>query len=387
MIFIKKKGYMAKKITTKEFIEKARKIHGEKYDYSKVEYKKMHEKVCIICPEHGEFWQTPHHHLRGQECPKCGNIKISKKLKMTTEEFIEKARKVHGDKYDYSKVDYKNNNTKVCIIKHGYGEFWQTPSCHLNSKYDIFSNYRKLTKEEFIEKARKVHGDKYNYSKVEYVNSRTPVCIICPEHGEFLQLPGNHLKGCGCPSCGGNKKYTLEEFVNRAKIVHGDKYDYSKVEYVNINTKVCIICPKHGEFWQTPNCHINRHYGCPICDESHLEADIRQLLIDNDIEYIQEYKEKWLGRQFADFYLPKKNVVIECQGEGHFFPVRFNGISWKEAKKNYLKTIKLDNEKRVKCEKNRTKIIYYSNLKIKYPYKVITDKNKLLKIINNEQDI
>ena len=184
-----------------------------------------------------------------------------------------------------------------------------------------------------------------------------------------------------------NVKKTTKQFIEDAKQIHGDTYDYSNVEYINAKTKVCIICPKHGEFWQTPNCHINRHYGCPICDESHLEADIRQLLIDNDIEYIQEYKEKWLGRQFADFYLPKKNVVIECQGEGHFFPVRFNGISWNDARKNFLKTIKLDNEKRVKCEKNRTKIIYYSDLKIKYPYKVITDKNKLLKIINNEQDI
>ena len=313
------------KKTTEQFIEDARQIHGDMYDYSKVEYINAKTKVCIVCPKHGEFWQTPTHHLSGYGCPKCRYIKSADKKRKDKKWFIEESKKVHGDKYDYSKVEYHRRDTKVCII--------------------------------------------------------------CPIHGEFYQLPGNHLKGCGCPSCGGNKKYTLEEFVNRAKIVHSDKYDYSKVKYVNIDTKVCIICPKHGEFWQTPNCHINRHYGCPICDESHLEADIRQLLIDNDIEYIQEYKEKWLGRQFADFYLPKKNVVIECQGEGHFFPVRFNGISWNDARKNFLKIIKLDNEKRVKCEKNRTKIIYYSDLKIKYPYKVITDKNKLLKIINNEQDI
>lgn len=86
-------------------------------------------------------------------------------------------------------------------------------------------------------------------------------------------------------------------------------------------------------------------------------VDIRQLLIDNDIEYIKEYKEKWLGRQFADFYLPK-NVVIECQGEGHFFLARFNGISWNDARKNFLKTIKLDNEKRVKCEKKIEQKLY-----------------------------
>ena len=103
--------------------------------------------------------------------------------------------------------------------------------------------------EEFIKKAKEVHGDKYDYSKVEYKKAIEKICIICPEHGEFWQIPTNHLKGCGCPSCGGNKKYTLEIFIKKAREVHGDKYDYSKVDYKKASEKVCIICPKHGEFW------------------------------------------------------------------------------------------------------------------------------------------
>ena len=265
---------------TEEFIKKAKEVHGDKYDYSKVEYKKAIEKICIICPEHGEFWQQPSNHLSGQGCPVCRYLKSANKTKKTNKQFEEDSRKIHGNKYDYSKVDYKNQRTKVCII--------------------------------------------------------------CPEHGEFWQIPTNHLKGCGCPSCGGNKKYTLEIFIKKAREVHGDKYDYSKVKYVNIDTKVCIICPEHGEFWQSPNCHINRHYGCPICDESHLESDIREMLKNNGIEFIQEYNCKWLGKQFADFYLPKEKIIIECQGEGHFKPVRFNGIGWKDAKKKYVKVVKLD---------------------------------------------
>ena len=169
--------------------------------------------------------------------------------KMTNSEFIAKARKIHNEKYDYSKVEYINNRTKVCIICPIHGEFWQTPNAHLNGQdCPKCKGKIKLTLEKFIEKAKKVHGDKYDYSKVEYINNHTKVCIICPIHGEFWQTPQHHLKGVGCPKCYGNFRKTTEQFIEEARKVHGDKYDYSKVEYVNATTKVRIICPKHGEF-------------------------------------------------------------------------------------------------------------------------------------------
>ena len=111
-----------------------------------------------------------------------------------------------------------------------------------------------MNTKEFIEKAKRIHGDKYDYSKVKYVNNRTKVCIICPEHGEFWQRPTSHLKGCICYRCSQKakakkqKKSSTNEFIEKAKKIHGDKYDYSKVEYINAKTKVCIICPEHGEF-------------------------------------------------------------------------------------------------------------------------------------------
>ena len=113
---------------------------------------------------------------------------------------------------------------------------------------------KKFTREEFIRRAKEVHGDKYDYSKLEYVDTKTKVCIICPEHGVFWKFPYDHLGGGGCPKC---SAYGKEEFIQKAREVHGDKYDYSKVNYVNSYTKVCIICPEHGEFWQKPNSHIN----------------------------------------------------------------------------------------------------------------------------------
>ena len=262
------------KITTNEIIAKAKLVHGDKYDYSKVDYVKDYIKVCIICPEHGEFWQRPHAHLQGQGCPKCK----SKKQTCTTDEFIAKAKKIHGDKYDYSKVKYVDAKSKVCVVCPEHGEFWQIPYHHTKGcgcpkcKDDKTRERLILSKEGFIKKARLVHGNKYDYSKVEYVNNRTKVCIICPEHGEVWQTPNHHLSGCGCHKYGGEKQTsTKEKFIKKAKEIHGDKYDYSKVDYSNAHTKVCIICPNHGEFWQTPNNHLRGH-GCPKCKRNKLSC-------------------------------------------------------------------------------------------------------------------
>lgn len=129
---------------------------------------------------------------------------------------------------------------------------------------------KRKTTEQFVKEARDVHGDRYDYSKVVYVNNNTKVCIICPEHGEFWQYPSNHLKGVGCPVCGKNRQVAkrtndTEWFVNQSKEVHGNSYDYSKVDYVNYHTKVCIICNDCGnEFWQYPGNHL-KGCGCPLC--------------------------------------------------------------------------------------------------------------------------
>lgn len=197
---------MPQKKTREEFIEQAKIIHGDKYDYSKVEYKTTHDKVCIICPEHGEFWQTPHNHLKGEGCPICAKDKISR-LKYTQDEFISKAKEIHGNKYDYSKVNYHNVTDKICIICPKHGEFWQIPYLHLNGvgcpkcAAEEQGLKSRLTQDEFISKAKEIHGDKYDYSKVNYLTSKDKVSIICPKHGEFLQTPDKHLSGCGCPKC------------------------------------------------------------------------------------------------------------------------------------------------------------------------------------------
>ncbi len=251
------------------FLERALQIHGEKYDYSLVAYKNVREKVKIICKTHGLFEQSPTSHINSKAgCPRCyGNVKS------TTGDFITKAKRIHGDSYDYSLVDYINNTTKITIICPKHGKFSQSPSSHTFHKAGcpICSVERRARKQtsntkEFIEKARNIHLDKYNYSLVDYVNNTTKVNIICPEHGTFWQQPNNHLDSkSGCPGCAGNIKATTEEFIEKAKEIHPDKYCYSKVDYINTHTKITIICPKHGEFEQKPNCHISLKQGCPKC--------------------------------------------------------------------------------------------------------------------------
>ena len=162
-------------MNTEEFIERAKNIHGNKYDYSKVEYKRNDKKVCIICPKHGEFWQTPKSHLRGADCSKCYEERRGKNRQYSLEDFIAKAKSVHGDKYDYSKVEYIDSKTKVCIICKEHGEFLQTPAHHLQGQgcklcnYDKSSKEQRKSKEDFIKDAIKIHGNKYDYSKVDYL--------------------------------------------------------------------------------------------------------------------------------------------------------------------------------------------------------------------------
>ena len=357
---------MPKKKTREEFIKEARETHGNKYDYSKVEYVNANTKVYIICPkdDHGEFSQRPADHTNGCGCPKCGAENGGKKRTSSKDEFIKKARKVHGDKYDYSKVGYVNDKTKVCIIcpKDDHGEFWQRPSDHTRGQGCPKCGGRySPTTEEWIVSARKVHGDKYEYTKVNYEKNNINVCIICPEHGEFWQSPDKHLSGKGCPKCGGNYSPTKEEWVVSANKVHNGKYEYSKVEYVTAHTKVCIICPEHGEFEQMPYQHTNGS-GCPKCNLSHLERSVMNYLDEVGITYDYQKRFNWLGRQSLDFYLPYYNVGIECQGEQHFFPVDFAGKGVELACKKFDKQIKRDKQKKTLCEEHGIKLLYFGNV-------------------------
>jgi very-short-patch-repair endonuclease len=218
---------------------------------------------------------------------------------------------------------------------------------------------KRKTFEEFIEQAKIKHNNiNYFYDKNTFINTHNKMRIICPKHGEFWQSPKSHLL-YGCEKCsyekrGKQSRLTTIEFINKSKEVHGDKYDYSNVIYEKTRKPICIICKKHGEFWQKPNDHLNGK-GCPKCNESKLEKETEDVLKKLCIEYIFQYKSKWLGKQILDFYLPEYNIAIECQGKQHF------GYGGWSDEFDFNKQYSDDIKKNRLCLENGIKISYIAS--------------------------
>lgn len=193
---------------------------------------------------------------------------------LTQDEFVARARAVHGDRYDYSRAEYAGIGTKVVVVCQSHGAFTPTPRNHIHNRSGCpgCSGNLPLTIESFTKRAREIHGSLYDYSEVVVTKSRMAVRIICPQHGRFEQTPDDHLNSAaGCPECGrgrtaASSRLTAERFIERARELHAEAgYDYSNVVYVNIMTNVEIVCPVHGAFWQSPNHHLNAQQGCPTC--------------------------------------------------------------------------------------------------------------------------
>jgi len=257
-------------------INKAKEVHNNKYDYSKVKFEKMIEKVIIICPDHGEFIQTMHKHLQGDGCRKCGTLKrATSKINEAKKTFIEKAFNIHKNLYDYSLVEYRNAKTNIKIICKIHGEFEITPNKHLSGGgcqkcgRQIISKKLMYPLNKYLEEVNEIYDNKYDYSKVKWEGTDKKIIIICPEHNiEFTTLAKDHRdKRIECRECKIYKpiynQLTNEEFINKSKLIWGDKYDYSKTNYINMNQKVIIICKIHGEFLQYPSNHYR--YNCLRC--------------------------------------------------------------------------------------------------------------------------
>lgn len=249
--------------------------------------------------------------------------------KSTKEEFISKSRIIHGDKYNYDKSIYINTKTKLIITCPKHGDFLQRPEVHYLDKCGCPScdPTNILGNKKFIEKSKLIHGEKYDYSKVNYEKNNIKVEIICQYHGSYFQQPGAHLRGQGCPDCCGNKKSTTEEFISKSNKKHHNLYDYSLVNYLTKRDKVKIICKEHGVFEQKAYVHLQGH-GCPICNNSKLEIYLRNKLKNMNISFFQNYKfddcRNILPLPF-DFYIPSRNLLIECDGVQHFVAVDYFG--------------------------------------------------------------
>lgn len=299
--------------------------------------------------------------------------------KTTWTELLQRFRNRHGDKYDYVEQDYKTQHDKIEIFckKHNY-LFTQRIAHHLNGHgCPICNGGHKRNNLEFIIKSQEVHGDKYDYSKVNYLTKEDSIEIICPMHGSFWQKAHDHTCGCGCPSCAQeivpwSVRSTTEDFVFKAKEVHKNKYDYSNVSYINNHTPVEIICPKHGSFYQIPRDHL-RGDGCSKCilkSQEKIYSWIKETFADENWEW--EYSPEWLGLQRFDIYCKRINLAIEYNGEQHYFPVEVFG-----GEKGFKKCIERDTIKAQLCEENNCTLYIIKYDDVNYD-KIREDINNIL---------
>lgn len=349
-----------KKLTEKEFIERCKKVNPQ-FKYDNIGFTKIHGGyVYPTCKKHGKFkFNATGLSTKPIKCPEC-------EREERFYNFVEKARAVHGDKYEYVMDSYRTNKTPMTIICPIHGEFRQAPGDHLKGwGCSKCSGKYKPTTEEWIAKVAPLYNYKFDYSKVEYVDNKTNVIIICPEHGEFLVTPSNHIKGNGgCPKCAGEWRHykyckTTEQFIEDAKKIHGDKYDYSKVEYYNNKTKVTIICPEHGEFEQVAGSHLSGA-GCPACSSLKNQRLLCNKLIKDfpQLHFAWEVMPKWLGNQRFDIYCEEYNFAVEYDGEVHYLAINHFGGE------EHLKIIQQrDFLKNEKCIKNKCKLF-----RVKYGY-------------------
>lgn len=322
---------MGKRRTTSEFIEQAIKIHGDKYTYDNTIFIKTLEKVIITCPIHGDFQQVANSHLNGCGCNDCKKDMLRTVALKDKSYFVEKAVKVHGDRYNYSKVDYKNSKTNVTIVCKTHGDFQQTPSGHLDGNgcqecgKIVAKTKLSSTTEDFIKKATITHKGLYDYSKVNYTKSKDCVTITCKTHGDFEQIPSNHINGSGCQKCNfeeiSNRQFkSTSQFVEDANKVHGNKYIYNKTNYNGVKNAVTITCSIHGDFEQIPNTHLSGS-GCQACSNLESKAEIELYELLSPYTKVVKRDRKILEGKELDLYLPYYNLAIE-----------FHGIYWHSTK-------------------------------------------------------
>ncbi len=269
-----------------KFIEKSSLKHDNKYDYSKVVLCDSKTEVEIVCPIHGSFFQRKDIHVKGAGCKQCNYETIAPKR--TIEQFIDKASKLHNNKYDYSLVDTTKSTEKIDIICPTHGVFRQTVSHHLVSRGcpECSFDLQRLSQEDFIIKSSETHSGKYDYSNVNLTKGfKEKVEIICPEHGLYKQTAGDHMLGKGCRKCSDKRnglayRLTTDDFISRSSEKHGSKYDYSLSEYITCEDKIKIICPEHGEFLQRPMCHMGGK-GCAKCRNDNTTYNFIQKYRDN----------------------------------------------------------------------------------------------------------
>lgn len=341
-------------MSTQDFVTKAIAKHGDKWDYSETEYFGNNKPVAIRCRIHGIFTPLANDHLSKKAgCPKCAGVK-----RLTKDEFVAKSIAAHTEQFDYSKVIYRNVETKVKIICPKGHEFEQTPHDHMEGFGCVYCvGKAKITEKQFLEQSKECHGDKYDYSLVNYVDNKTPVEIICKRHQKsFWQKPQNHRTGNGCPICGHVVIPDKSEFVEKAIKRRGDRYDYTHTVYIKKDVPLRIDCRVHGEFWQFPYNHLKGH-NCPKCACSDVSKPESKLL-EIFAEFSPVSDRSVLNGRELDLLFEKHKVAVEI-----------NGIYWHSDehcdKKSHV-------SKTEQCSEKGIKLFHFTDHQINLKLPIVT---------------
>lgn len=353
---------------TDEFIKLAFEKHGPLYDYSTSVVTDKSGVVRVTCKTHGPFTTNIQNHIRGQGCNKCGQSKaLRTKQIRRADSFAQRFINVHGSKYDYSKVEYITYSHPVCIVCPTHGEFWQTPMLHANgsgclkcSRKRILDNKYELYSGSFVRRCMETHGSKYDYSKVRYVKMLQKVCIVCPIHGEFWQSAVHHMKGRGCAPCSkerGKMAITKsnEDYIRECTVVHKNKYDYSATVYIGQVSNVNIICRVHGTFTQNAGNHLSGK-GCNRCmyKSEQDTRDIIERLTGCRFDKTRFYDPNIsLSFYELDGYCSELSMAFEYHGEQHYMHVPIFHQKGRTLFKQQLK----DELKRRLCRRKKIRLI------------------------------
>jgi len=378
-----------------KFLIKAKNKFGEKFDYSKVEYIKSNIPVTIICPKHGKFEVKPTSFLQSKYgCKKCATEEIHNAQRCTTEKFIEKAKLVWGERFTYDRLNYINSNTKITVTCPIHGDFETRapdflrghgcPKCKANKTSKLNKEQKRSSQELFIEKATKLYGNLFDYSNVEYVNSRTKVCIHSNLLNEdFVISPAHFLQGeirkkyLGLDYFDKKEKYswTTENFIKIASLIRPE-FDYSKTVFNGNKNPVTVICKDHGEFKILPVNLLYNNEGCPKCSRSKGEMFVDYILSSLKINFKTQYKVNIDdNKYFIDFCFIKNNklIFIEYNGRQHYEPIEYFG-----GEERFIKQQNRDNIIRNYCKNNNIILLEY-----KYDIPFYTLSNKIKEDIKN----
>ena len=334
---IKNKYISTRETERRNFLQNAKNKYGKTYNYNNINYVNARTPITIHCNKHNlDFQQAPLNHLKSNGCPKC----FSEAMSLNTETFIKRANDVHGRKYDYSKTVYHRSSAPVTITCPIHGDFTNIASNHLKGagchrcKNQIHIHTQRQPDEKiltrFVNKARKLYGDRFDYSKVNIRESKP--LFYCNKHQvEFRQERRNHLRYFGCKVCAAEKhSLSQEEFIKRSKVVYGDRFDYSLVKFKNTYTKVTIICKEHGPIEVIPYDHMRGKASCSKCTASSFEKSVYSLLETLKIPYIREYKIEGFDYRY-DVLIPDVKLLIEIHGPQHYEAVTFyNGTLYED---------------------------------------------------------